>query len=94
MPGHTSNADRIERAAAEAAAATKELAANRAAKLKAARKTRTPPPPKRMKIVWAVGRTGSPPVKIYPYAEREAADAHAAKAGNNTVVNPLKVPME
>jgi hypothetical protein len=94
VPGHESNADRIARAAAEAAAATKELAGKRAARLKAVRKPRTPPPPPRVKVVWAVGRTGSPPVKTFPYSERAAADAEAARVGKGAVVNPLKVPME
>jgi hypothetical protein len=94
LSAHTSNAERIARAAAESEAAVKEMAAKKAASLKPPRKPRAAPPPKRIKIVWAVGKTGAAPVKSFPYAERAAADAEALRIGKGCVVTPLKVPME
>jgi len=96
VPNHQSNADRIERAAAESAAAVKELNAKKAAKAKAPRKPRASSvkAPVRVKIVWAVGRPGAAAVKSYPYPERAAADAEAVRLGKGCMVTPLKVPME
>ena len=102
MPAHMSNSDRIARAAAEVQAATQEKAGKKAVaaktgEAKAPRKSRAralPKPPMRFKVVWAVGRTGAEPVKSFPYKERAAADAEAARIGKGCVVNPLKVPME
>lgn len=95
MPQHASNADRIARAAAEAAAATKELADTKARRAATpARKPRAPKAPPRMKIIWAVGQPGAEPVKTYPYIEKPAAEAEAVRRGKGCVVRPLKVPME
>lgn len=94
MPGHASNADRIERAASEAAAAVKELDAKKAAKAKGPKKPRVSAKvPARVKIVWAVGRPGVVSTKSYPYNERAAADAEALRLGKGCMVTPLKVPM-
>jgi hypothetical protein len=97
MPAHMSNSDRIARAAAEVEAATAEKAAKKAAAPKTPRKSRAravAKAPQKFKVVWAVGRTGAEPVKSFPYKERAAADAEAARIGKGCVVNPLKVPME
>jgi hypothetical protein len=90
-----SNSARIQKAAAEAAATADEKAAKKAAApKKRTSKPREPKPPQRLKIVWAVGEPNAPSPKIYPYAERAAADAEAARLGKNNMVKPLKVPME
>ena len=89
MPRIESNALRIARAAAEAAAPPKP----KVMKPGAAR-PRSAKPPQRMKIVWAVGRPGVEPNKIFPYLERAAADAKAVALGNGAMVTPRKVPME
>jgi hypothetical protein len=96
VPGHASNAERIERAASEAAAAVKELDAKKAAKAKGPKKPRASSVkvPARVKIVWAVGRPGVASSKSFPYKERAAADAEAARLGKGCMVTPLKVPME
>lgn len=95
MPGHSSNADRIARAASEADAAVKELNAKKIAKAKGPKKPRVSAKiPARVKIVWAVGRPGVASVKSYPYKERAAADAEAVRLGKGCMVMPLKVPME
>ena len=98
MPRHASNADRIARAAAEAAAKTDETAkkkATRAATPRAPRARASGPKAKgRIKIIWAVGKPGLEPVKTFPYIERAAADAELAKRGADFRVTPLKVPME
>jgi len=95
LPAHPSNADRIARAAAESAAAVKELTAKRVATASIAKKARARPVrvPPRIKIVWAVGRPGAGPVKSFPYPERAAADAEAARLGKGCIVSALKVPM-
>jgi hypothetical protein len=95
-----SNAQRIALAAAEAEATAKEKTAakKKVTKKKATKKRvskkRTPKAPPRLKIVWAVGPPGLPPLKVYPYRERAAADADSDKRGKNSMVRPLKVPME
>ena len=96
MPPSEPKADRVARAAADAAAATKELAdkkARRAAPSKT-RKPRAPKPPARMKIIWGVGQPGAVPLKTFPYIEKAAADADAERRGKGCVVRPVKVPME
>jgi hypothetical protein len=95
VTAHTSNADRIARAAAEADAAKKELDKKKATRAAAgtARKPRAPKAPPRMKIIWGVGVPGLEPVKTFPYKERPAADAEAEKRGKGCMVRPLKVPM-
>jgi len=88
--------DRTARADADAAAATKELAAKKARRAGPARprKPRASRPPQRMMIVWSVGVPGLVPVKTFAYAERAAADADAERRGKGCVVRPVKVPME
>ncbi len=91
------SSERLQRLQAEAAAAEREKAEKKAAapeKKKRASKAREPKPPVRMKIVWAVGEPGGATSKVFPYAERAAADAEAARLGKNNMVKPLKVPME
>ena len=88
MPRFVPNSERIARAAAEAEAKT------RAKPPRASARTRAPKPPQRMKIVWAVGRPGVEPNKIFPYIERAAADAKAVSLGNGAMVVARKVPME
>jgi hypothetical protein len=90
-----SNSERIQRAAAEAAAKTEEKAAKKAAaKPRAPRAPREPKAPPRMKIIWGVMEPGSTePAATYAYPDRAAADADCAKRGKNYVVKPLKVPM-
>jgi hypothetical protein len=100
MPAHLSNADRIAKAAAEVAAADAEKAEKAAKKAasppkKRVSKPREPKPPVRMKIMWQVGEPGSATVgKTFPYADRAAADAEAARLGRHNMVKPIKVPME
>ena len=93
-----SNADRIAKAAAEAEAGVKEKAEKKPAEKKPATprpsRARAPKPPQRWKIVWGVGKPGTEPATTYPYAQRAAADAHAAKSGGGNVVMPVRVPME
>jgi hypothetical protein len=91
-----SNSARIAKAAAEVAATDEEKAAKKAAAppKKRASKPREPKPPVRLKVVWAVGEPNAATPKIFPYAERAAADAEAAKMGKNAMVKPIKVPME
>jgi len=90
-----SNSERIARAAAEADATSKEKSekAKAPAKPRASR-ARTPKAPPRWKIVWGVGKPGTEPGTTYPYNQRAAADAHAAKSGGGTVVMPVRVLME
>ena len=78
-------------AAAKAAKAAKPKAPP---KPRAPRKPRAPKAPPRMKIVWAVGTTGSEPIATFPYRDRAAAEARAQKAGGGCRVLPLKVLME
>ena len=97
MSRRESNSDRIARAAAEADATAKDKAAKKAAappKAKGTRAPRAPKAPPRWKIVWGVGKPGVEPTTTYPYAQRAAADAHAAKSGGGTVVTPVRVLME
>ncbi len=95
MTRHMSNSARIEKAAAEAAATAEEKAAKKAAApKKKTTKAREPKPPARLKVVWAVGEPNAVAPKLFPYAERAAADAEAAKMGKNAMVKPIKVPME
>ena len=99
MPAHMSNADRIAKKAAEAEATLKEKAEKAAAKAAAPKtkrvsKPREPKPPQRMKIVWGVGEPGGASSKVYPYAEKAAAEAEAQRLGKGHIVKPLKVPME
>ncbi len=97
MPKHMSNSERISRAAAEADAKSKareEKAKAKAAAPPRVRKPRAPPAPKRIKIVWSVGKPGVAPVGTFPYNQREAADAEAARIGGGCAVTPVKVPME
>jgi len=87
MPKHASNSERIAKAAAEAAAGATAAAA----------KPKTPAAPRapaRIKIVWAVGQPGGKAVKTFPYIERSAADAEAARIGKGCMVMPLKVPFD
>jgi hypothetical protein len=88
-----SNSERIERAAAEAAAFVRDKKAAKALAPKAPRKS-SRAAPVRMKVVWTVSRPGAATVKTFPYKEREAADAEAARVGKGAVVGQLKVPME
>lgn len=78
MPRHASNSERIANAAAEADARAKEKAAKPPAAPRV-RKGRTPKAPPRMKIVWGVGPAGGAVAKTFPYPERAAADAEAAR---------------
>ena len=96
MPRHMSNSARIAKMAAEVAASDEEKAAKKAAApaKKRASKPREPKAPARLKVVWAVGEPNAAAPKIFPYAERAAADAEAARMGKNAMVKPLKVPME
>jgi len=88
-----SNSERIAKAAAEAEAGVKEKAAKKPATPRPSR-ARAPKAPQRWKIVWGVGKPGTEPTTTYPYAQRAAADAHAAKSGGGNVVMPVRVPME
>src|SRR5262245_13034199 len=96
MPKHASNAERIAKAAAEAEAGAAAKAA-KPAKPATPRKPRAPAAPRapaRIKIVWAVGQPGGKAVKTFPYIERAAADAEAARIGKGCMVMPLKVPFD
>jgi hypothetical protein len=101
MARHMSNAHRIQQMAAEAAATQREKAEKKAAtaaaggeKKKRASRAKAPKAPARLKIVWAVGEPGGTSPKIFPYAEKAAAEAEAARLGKGSVVKALKVPME
>jgi len=95
MPRRMSNSERIARKAAEAAATAREKVEKRAAAPAAKpRAPRAPKAPVRMKIVWAVGEPGGPTVKVFPYPEKAAADAEAARLGRGHIVKGVKVPME
>lgn len=96
MPRHMSNSARIAKAAAEAEATEKEKtekAAKKPATPRASR-ARAPKPPVRLKVVWTVCEPGGPALATFPYAERAAADADAARRGKGCLVKPIKVPME
>jgi hypothetical protein len=86
-----SNSERIQRAAAEAAAKSEAKAKKPPAR---ARAPRAPKAPARMKIVWGVMEPGHEPVSTYAYPDRASADADCAKRGKNYAVRPVKVPME
>ncbi len=94
MPRHASNAERIERAAAEVAAGGKPAKKAAPRKPSKPRAPATPKAPARIKIIWAVGQPGGKAVKTFPYIERPAADAEAARIGKGCMVMPLKVPFE
>lgn len=109
MARRMSNSERIARAAAEAKATADEKAVKKATKktakktkkkttrkkaTKRTRKAAKPAIPVRMKVVWAVGAPGAVPTRTYPYKERAAADADAAKVGKGCIVKALRVPME
>jgi hypothetical protein len=44
--------------------------------------------------VWTVCEPGGPALATFPYPERAAADADAARRGKGCIVKPVKVPME
>jgi hypothetical protein len=96
MPRHMSNAQRIAKAAAEAEATEREKAEKKPAAPRAPRasRARQPKPPVRMKVVWTVCEPGGPALATFPYPERAAADADAARRGKGCIVKPVKVPME
>ena len=99
MPRHMSNSARIAKAAAEAEATQREKtekAEKKAAAPRAPRasRARAPKLPVRMKVVWTVCEPGGPALATFPYPERAAADADAARRGKNCLVKPVKVPME
>jgi hypothetical protein len=91
-----SNSARIAKAAAEAEATSREKTekAEKKAAAPRASRARAPKPPVRLKIVWTVCEPGGPALATFPYPERAAADADAARRGKNCMVKPLKVPME
>ena len=92
-----SNSHRIQHMAAEVAASDLEKAQKKAAapeKKKRVSKAREPAAPVRLKIVWQVAEPGAAAGKIYPFAEKAAAEAEAARLGRNNMVKALKVPME
>jgi hypothetical protein len=89
-----SNAERIQKAAAEAEATALQKASRKAPRAPAKPRAPTVRAKPRVKVVWAVGRPGLEPVKTYPYVERSEADAEATRRGNDFRVVPLKVPME
>lgn len=97
MPRHMSNAARIAKAAAEVEASDREKAEKAATKKPAApraSRARAPKPPVRLKVVWTVCEPGGPALATFPYPERAAADADAARRGKGCIVKPIKVPME
>ena len=81
--------------AAPAQAATKKAAKK---KKKKAKKDAVPVLGPRMKIVWAVCDHGLKVLKVYPYPERAAAEAEAARLmdskGKEHIVRKETVPME
>lgn len=94
MPRHASNAERIARAAAEVEAGAAAKPAKAPRKPSKPRAPSVPKAPARIKIIWAVGQPGGKAVKTFPYIERSAADAEAARIGKGCMVMPLKVPFE
>ena len=97
-----SNRERIARAAEEARLADAEKASKKEAR---AAKTpsgsaprRAPKAPIRMKVVWEVCSATGKVIRVFPYAEKAAAEADTAartsSSGSTHVLRPTKVPME
>jgi hypothetical protein len=108
MARRMSNRDRIDRLAAEKAAAQREkdeekktkaakAAVPGAKKPRAPRKKKTATPI-RMKAVWAVCRLGGDVVEMYPYAQRDVAESAAVRlnkeAAGDYIIRQERVPME
>lgn len=100
--GHPSNRQRIARAAEEARLAEAEKAAKKEAKAAkepgATVSKRAPKAPIRMKVVWEVCSAAGKVIRVYPYAEKAAAEAdteaRSRSSGNTHVLRPTKVPMD
>jgi hypothetical protein len=96
---HTSNRERIARAAEEARLAEAEKAEKAAKKpVRAPTSGRSSAKAVRMKIVWEVCTATGTMVKTFPYADKAAAEA-ATEAltkskGSTHVLRPTKVRME
>jgi len=93
MSQQETNAARIARSVADGNAADLRKAAEKKAAPRR-RAVAAPKPLPRRKVVWAVGRPGIAPLKVYPYVERPDADAEAKRRGGDYRVVALKVPME
>lgn len=103
--GRMSFNERLERMAAEKAAAERERR-EKAEKRKAESATRpkrsgsrsAAAPAGRMRVVWAVCNHMGEQVKSFPYPEKEQAEAEAARLteekGKDHYVEPRKVPMD
>ena len=102
-----SSRDRIERLAAEAdiAAREKTEAAREKAETKAKsaakstkKKAGSVASASRQKVVWKIFNVNYKEVAVYPYAQKQDADAMAAKltteSGQSHFVNSVKVPLE
>ena len=99
MAKRSSNRERIQRRAQEAALAAEEKKAKKkraGTKKKRAGATKTAPP-QRMKFVWKVFNNNVREVACFPYPEKAQAEAKAAeltkKTGKEHFVNSIKVPM-
>jgi hypothetical protein len=94
---HTSNRERIARAAEEARLAAAEKAARKAGQSKSGPSKRSPASV-RMKIVWEVCNANGTPVKTFPYADKAAAEAATSdltrSTGRKHSLRPTKIPME
>jgi hypothetical protein len=98
-----SNRERIARAAEEARLADAEKVAKKEAKAArtpaaGAAPRRAPKAPVRMKVVWEVCSAAGKVIRVFPYAEKAAAEADTEErtrsSGNTHVLRPTKVPME
>ena len=104
MAKRTSNKERIQRRALEAAVKEEEKTGKKTTK-KAGKKAAKAGASKtvkkkatRLKIVWIVFDERFKEIKTFPYGEKEAAEATAAKltekSGKRHFVNPVKVPAD
>ena len=96
-----SNRDRIERLAAEADVAAREKTEKAEAKSAAKitkKKAGSVASASRQKVVWKIFNVNYKEVAVYPYAQKQDADAMAQKlttdSGQSHFVNSVKVPLE
>jgi hypothetical protein len=97
MAKRSSNRERIERRAQEAAVAAKEKAATKKTTKKKTTSRKKAAKTQRMKTVWKVFNNNIKEVACFPYPEKDKADEKAAqltkKTGQEHFVNGIKVPM-
>jgi len=99
MAKRMSNRERIEKAALESAAAEAEKKEKKASKARVkSEKKPTPSGARRQKIVWKVLDSTFKEIAEFPFPEKSAAEAEAAKrtekSGRDHFVSRAEVPME